>query len=181
MTKLALGIVLVSAIATLGDYVWYEIGVRHRMIAGIIHGAVLLMSVGGVLGWPARRVGVGLQTGIGAGVVGALTYYAMAPTMGYPAMFAAWSVVWLLLAYGEGRILSRPQRPWLTLLTRGVIAAALSGVAFYAISGTVWGRPPAGGRNYLQHFVAWIVAWAPGLIAIGWPRRSTGAPGNSRR
>jgi hypothetical protein len=169
MTKLALGIVLVSAVSTLGDYIWYGIGVKHRMVAGIIHGAVLVMSVGGVLGWPARRVGIGLQVGIGAGVVGALTYYAMAPAMGYPAMFVAWVVVWLLLAYGEGRILSRPQRAWLTLLTRGVIAAALSGIAFYAISGTVWGRAPAGGRNYLQHFVAWIVAWAPGIIAIGWP------------
>ena len=155
--------------------------VSGRMIAGIIHGAVLLMSVGGVRGWPARRVGVGLQVGLGAGVVGALSYYARAPALGYPAMFAGWGVGWLLRGYGEGRVLSRPQRPWLTLLTRGVIAAALSGVAFYAISGTVWGRPPAGGRNYLQHFVAWIVAWAPGIIAIGLPHRGSGSTAGSRR
>ena len=171
MTKLTLGILIVSAVATLGDYIWYEVGVRHRMIAGIIHGAVQLMSVGGVLGWPVRRVGIGLQVGIGAGVVGALAYYAMAPAMGYPAMFAAWVVMWMLLAYGEGRILQRSPRPWLTVLTRGVIAAALSGIAFYAISGTVWGRAPAGGRSYLKHFAAWLVAWAPGILAIGLPGR----------
>jgi hypothetical protein len=173
MIKLTLGIVIVSAIATLGDYIWYEIGVRHRMIAGVIHGAALLMSVGGVLGWTARRVGIGLQVGIGAGIVGALAYYALAPAMGYPAMFVAWVVVWMLLAYGEGRILGRPARPWLTVLTRGVIAAALSGIAFYAISGTVWGRAPAGGRSYVQHFFAWIVAWAPGILAIGLPGRTS--------
>ena len=49
--------------------------------------------------------------------------------------------------------------------------AALSGVAFYAISGTVWGRTPPGGRNYLQHFAAWLVAWAPGILAIGWKKK----------
>jgi hypothetical protein len=166
MLKLLLGIIFVAAIATLGDYIWYEIGVAHRMIAGVIHGALQLMAVGGVLGWLVRRTAIGLQVGIGAGVVGALAYYAMAPAMGYPAMFAAWMVVWLLLALGEGRILRPTPRPWLAALARGAIAAVASGITFYAIAGTVWGRTPPGGRNYLRHFVAWIVAWAPGIIAI---------------
>jgi len=173
MTKLLLGIILVSIVSTAGDYVWYEIGVRHRMIAGVIHGAVLLMAVGGALGWPAGRVAAGLQVGIGAGVVGALAYYALVPSLrSIASMIAAWALVWLLLAFGEGRLLHRTRRSWGSVLTRGVIAAVLSGVAFYAISGTIWGRAPAGGRNYLQHFVAWIVAWAPGMIAIAVTRRS---------
>lgn len=167
MLNLLIGIVIVAGVSTLGDYIWYGIGVRDRMMAGIIHGALLLMSVGGVLGWPVRRTIAGLQVGVGAGVLGALAYYALAPGMGYPAMFAAWAIVWLLLAVGEGRILQRTRRPWLSVLVRGVTAAVLSGLAFYAISGTVWGRPPVGGRNYLHHFAAWIVAWAPGIIAIG--------------
>ena len=69
----------------------------------------------------ARRIVAG-SVGIGAGVVGALAYYAMAPAMGYPAMFAAWVVVWLLLA-SERDACCRPPRPWLNVLTRGVIAA----------------------------------------------------------
>ena len=170
MIKLAFGILIVSAVATLGDYIWYEIGVRHRMVAGIIHGALQLMAVGGVLGWPARRIGARPGRGIGAGVLGALSYYAMAPAMGYPAMFISWMVVWILLA-SERAPLQSARRPWLNVLARGVIAAVISGVAFYAISGTVWGPPPAGGRNYLKHFAAWLVAWAPGILAIGWPKR----------
>ena len=174
MTRLAIGIVIVAAVSTLGDYIWYEYGVRHRMTFGILHGALMLMSVGGALGWPARRVAYGLAIGVGAGVLSALAYYAMQPALGYPAMFASWVVVWLLLAYGEGRMLQKPARTWSAVLTRGMIASVLSGVAFYAISGTVWGRPPAGGRNYAQHFAAWLIAWAPGMIAIGAPRGGAG-------
>ena len=171
MIKLAFGILIVSAVATLGDYIWYEAGVRHRMVAGIIHGALQLMAVGGVLGWAAGRTAPGLAVGVGAGVLGALSYYAMAPAMGYPAMFISWMVVWILLAVGEGFLLQSARRPWLNTLARGAIAAVISGVAFYAISGTVWGPPPAGGRNYVKHFAAWLVAWAPGILAIGWPKR----------
>jgi hypothetical protein len=171
MSKLVIGVILVAFVAAFGDYIWYEYGVRHRMIVGILHGALMLMSVGGALGWPANRVTSGLGVGVAAGVLGALSYYAMEPALGYPAMFAAWVIVWLILAYGEGRLLQEPARPWSAVLTRGMIAAVLSGVAFYAISGTVWGRPPAGGRNYLKHFAAWLVAWAPGMMAIGAPRR----------
>jgi hypothetical protein len=171
MSKLLLGILVVAAVSTLGDYIWYEYAVRHRMTVGILHGALMLMAVGGALGWPAKRLTSGLGIGVAAGVLGAVSYYAMEPALGYPAMFAAWVIVWLLLAYGEGRLLQEPARPWSAVLTRGMIAALLSGVGFYAISGTVWGRPPAGGRNYLQHLAAWLVAWAPGMMAIGAPRR----------
>ena len=172
MVKLAVGILLVSAVATLGDYIWYEIGVGHQIVSGIIHGALQLMAVGGVLGWAAGRVVPGLIVGIGAGVLGALSYYAMAPAMGYPAMFISWMVVWILLAVGEGRLLQSTRRSWLNVLAAGVIAAVISGVAFYAISGTVWGPPPAGGRNYAKHFAAWLIAWAPGILAIGYGGRA---------
>ena len=49
MANLLIGILFVAAVATAGDYVWFEIGVRHRAIAGAIHGAVLLGAVGLVL------------------------------------------------------------------------------------------------------------------------------------
>ncbi len=53
---------------------------------------------------------------------------------------------------------------------RGVLAAALGGLAFYLVVGTLWGRPPAGGRNYALQFAAWAFAWGPGLAALMWPR-----------
>src|SRR5262249_46605123 len=139
MVKLVTGVFVVAAVATFGDYVWFEIGVRHRMINGILHGAALLMAAGGALGWPGGRAAFGLGMGIAAGVLGALTYYALLPLLGQPAMLTAWVVVWLLLAIGEGRIVQRPTRGWRKILVSGLLAAVVSGVAFYAVSGIVWG------------------------------------------
>ena len=167
MLPILIGILLVSFVSTAGDYVWYEYSVRHRVTVGILHGAVLLMAVGGVVGVAARRVGAGLPIGAAAGVGGALAYYLIdTVTRGSVAMIAAWAVCWLLLAVGEGRLLQRPQRPWSEVVTRGVVAAILGGLAFYAVVNILWGRPPAGGRNYLVQFAAWTVAWAPGILAL---------------
>ncbi len=170
--KLALGIVGVAAVATLGDFVWYEFGVRNRVIAGVVHGAVLLMAAGGALAWSHGRVVTGLAVGIGAGVIGALAYYALDLVMGQAAVLAAWISVWLLLAVGQGRIVQRPPRAWKAVVTSGVAAALLSSLTFYAVSGIVWGRAPADGRNYALQLACWLVAWTPGLLAIGAGTRS---------
>lgn len=167
MLTILVGIFAVALIATAGDYIWYEFGVRHQIWTGIVHGAVLLMAVGGVVGLAARRFAAGLPLGAAAGVGGAIAYYLIdAVTRGSVAMIAAWAVCWLLLAFGEGRLLQRPQRPWSEVVIRGVLASILAGIAFYAVVGVLWGRPPAGGRNYLVQFGAWMVAWAPGILAL---------------
>jgi hypothetical protein len=173
MIQPILGILVVAAVATAGDFVWYHFGIRQTILAGVIHGAALLMSVGAALGWSARRVLTGLQMGIVAGVIGALSYYALVHATGSTtAMITAWAVVWIALAIGEGRVLQKPRRPWLDVVTRGIIAAVLSGLAFYAVSSGLWGREPAGGRNYLLQYARWIVAWAPGIITIAMPSRA---------
>jgi hypothetical protein len=162
-----LGIVLVAFVSTAGDYVWYEFGVRHRVLVGILHGAVLLMAVGGVVGAAARRVLAGLPIGGAAGLGGAVADYLVdMVARGGIAMMAAWAICWLLLAVGEGRLLQRPQRPWSEVVGRGVLAAVLGGLSFYLVVNILWGRPPAGGRNYLVQFAAWTIAWAPGMLAL---------------
>lgn len=167
MLALITGILFVAAVATAGDYIWYEFGVRHRVLIGILHGAVLLMAVGGVVGLSARRIAAGLPIGAAAGIGGALTYYALdTATRGIIAMVAAWVICWLILAVGEGRLLQRPPRSWTEVVTRGVLASILAGVSFYAVVGLLWGRPPAGRRNYLVQFAAWTIAWAPGILAL---------------
>ncbi len=50
MLKPVIGVLFVAAVATGGDAFWYEMGVRHRMTAGALHGALLLGAVGLVLG-----------------------------------------------------------------------------------------------------------------------------------
>lgn len=162
-----LGILFVAAVATAGDYIWYEFGVRHRILIGVLHGALLLMAVGGVVGVSARRIAAGLSIGAAAGIGGAFAYYAIDTiARGRVAMIAAWIICWLILAVGEGRLLQRPPRSWTEVLIRGVLASILAGLAFYSVVNVLWGRAPAGGRNYLVQFAAWTVAWAPGILAL---------------
>jgi hypothetical protein len=168
---IVLGILGVALVATLADYTWYTLHVRHSLTTGLIHGAVLLTAVGAVLGLDAGRPVKGLPIGTLSGVGGALIYYVLVAlvdrrTYG-TAIPAAWVGMWLLVAVLDGRWLRAPQRrPWPEVALRGLLAAVLGGVAFFLVMNTLWGRPPATGRNYLVQFAAWAVAWAPGLLAL---------------
>jgi hypothetical protein len=169
--KIGLGILGVALVATLADYTWYTVGVRHTITTGIIHGAVLLTAVGAVLGLDAGRVVRGLPIGMLSGVGGALIYYLLIALVDRRTYGAAiplsWVAMWLLVALLDGRWLRAPnRRPWGEIAVRGVLAAILGGAAFYLVMNTLWGRPPATGRNYFMQFAAWVVAWAPGLLAL---------------
>jgi len=85
-------------------------------------------------------------------------------------MLAAWAALWIMLAWLDARVLRRGARGTREMLTRGALAAVLGGLAFYLTVDTLWGRPPAGGRNYAVQFAAWVFAWAPGIVALTWPR-----------
>lgn len=192
MISTLIGVLIVALVSTVGDYIWYEFGVRHQMLVGILHGAVLLAAVGGVIGAASGRVAAGLPVGAAAGVAGALVYYAIVAAggrgSGSMAMVVAWAAVWVTLAALDGRVLrSAAPRSWIEILTRGLVAAVLGGITFYLVMDTLWGRPPAGGRDYLVQFGAWVVAWAPGLLATAGRKRNDGAglvrpdPGRSDR
>ena len=172
MVKAILGTLIVAAVSTASDYTWFEFGVRHSLWTGVVTGAVMLMAVGGAIGWTGRRVSAGLWLGVVSGVLGALAYFAMEPALGRnAAMMAAWVSVWLALAIGDGRLVRSPRRSWIDALGRGALAALLSGVAFYLMVSSLWGHESAGGRNYALQYARWIVAWAPGILAIAWPTR----------
>jgi hypothetical protein len=178
-TAIVVGILVVAAVATAMDWVWYTFGVGHTLAAGLIHGAVLLTVVGGVLGAAAGRTLRGLPVGTIAGLGGALAYYAFIAIFGgrtYGAAIpAAWVVMWLLLAVLEGRWLrAGSPRSWREIAARGLVAAALGAVAFYLVLDTLWGAPPSSGRNYALQLAAWAFAWAPGLLALAAGRSSGG-------
>jgi len=171
MLKQVIGVLVVAAVATGGDAFWYEMGVRHRMTAGALHGALLLGAVGLVLGWISNRPIQGLIAGVGAGVAGAMAYYGMVAMGGRDAslmaMVAAWAAVWLMLAVLDGRWLRAPAlRTWPEILTRGIAAAVLGGLAFYLMVGILWDHDREAGKNYLLQYGAWLVAWAPGMLAL---------------
>jgi hypothetical protein len=165
------GVLVVAAVATAGDFIWYTYGVRHTIVAGLVHGALLLTVVGAVLGAASGRVLKGLPIGALAGIGGAASYFVLVAfidrrTYG-SAIPAAWVIMWLMLAALEGRWLRAPQpRTWAAIAGRGLAAAVIGGLAFYLVMNILWGRPPAGGRNYVVQFFAWAFAWAPGLLAL---------------
>ena len=167
------GIAVVAGAATLADFIWYGVGVRHTMAAGIVHGALLLTVVGGALGAASGRAIKGLPVGALAGVGGALSYYLLVVLIDSrpygAAIPGAWVIMWLLLAALEGRWLRAPdQRSWTAIAARGTIAAVTSGVAFAVVRNMLWGTPPGGERNYVLQFLLWACAWAPGLLALTW-------------
>lgn len=169
------GIAVVALAATLGDYIWYTVGVRHTMTAGLVHGALLLTTVGAALGAASGRLVKGLPIGTLAGIGGALSYYLLIAVMDSrtygPAIPGAWIFMWLLLAALDGRWLRAPhRRSWTQVASRGALAAVLGGIAFALVRNILWGRPPADGRNYLLQYAAWAFAWAPGLLALSWDR-----------
>lgn len=174
--RIVAGILGVALVATLADYTWYTLHLRHSIVTGVIHGMVLLTVVGAVLGLDAGRLVKGLPIGAIAGIGSALTYYSLVAlvdsrTYG-SAIPASWVALWLILAVLDGRWLRAPQRrTWREIAVRGALAAVLSGAAFFMVMTTLWGRPPATGRNYGVQFAAWVVAWAPGLLALTLGRR----------
>jgi rhodanese-related sulfurtransferase len=164
------GVGIVAVLSASGDFLWYHFGIRHRMTAGLLHGALLLTVVGGVLGHASGRFLKGLPVGALAGLGGAMSYYAIIAITGgrtYGAAIpAAWIVLWVLLAVFDGRWIRRPRRPWRAVAARGTLAAIAGGLAFALVMTSLWGRPPAGGRNYFLQGLLWALAWAPGLGAL---------------
>jgi hypothetical protein len=164
--------IFVALVATVGDFIWFEFGVSHTAWHGILHGAVLLLAVGLVLGHHAGALWRGALGGVFSGVAGALTFYAVAGGLGYlAALLTAWVFTWIVLAAVAAWLREElaTVRRW---ILPGLAAAVASGVTFYLVSG-IWTEHPDGGRNYLWHLMAWTLAWGPGVTLLTWKRVST--------
>ncbi len=160
--------VFVALIATLGDFYWFEYGVQHTTLHGVLHGAALLCAVGLVLGQHTGAWIRGALGGIGAGVGGALAFYAVVGGLGYlGGLIAAWVFMWMALAAVVAWLRDelRAVQRW---LVPGLIAAASSGAMFYLVSAIWTDHAPDDGRNYFWHLIAWTIAWAPGITALTW-------------
>lgn len=151
-----------GGVMTLGDLVWEYFGVRHSVLSGVLHGAAMCLCIGGILGARAGRLAAGLMAGPLVGALAAGTFYALASTLGWGAMLPAWMLFWICFAVLQ-HMLVKETLP--KVLGRGLVAAVLSGLAFYAISG-IWTRPSPGGPNYAVHFVYWSFAFLPGFLAL---------------
>jgi hypothetical protein len=157
---------LLGAVMTIGDFVWSYFDIRHSMYAGVSHGAAMCLCIGAVVGGRSGRTGIGAAAGVGIGALAALTFYSMASTLGWGAMLPAWMLFWICFALLQHAF----RRGTLNAaVARGVVAAVLSGLAFYGISG-IWTHPSPGGPNYAVHFISWSFAFLPGFVVLFFDR-----------
>jgi hypothetical protein len=164
MTIALVGAVATAAVSTLGDFVWATAIPRHMPRYGLAHGALLFLAVGLYLGALVQRPVLGAAGGALIGLAAAGSFYVLAPLIGFSVMFLVWFGVWLALAVFDGRALGRRANVG-EMVVRGVAAAALSGVAFYAVSG-IWFPFRPRGWDYAIHFASWTAAYLPGFLAL---------------
>jgi hypothetical protein len=89
-------------------------------------------------------------------------------------MFVMWPAFWVALAFLNGMGLGEPRTGRGEAVARGLVAAVLSGLAFWSISG-IWTHHGPGGPNYPYNFACWTFAFLPGFLAL-LLRRSRSAP-----
>jgi hypothetical protein len=157
--------ILLGAVMTFGDWLWAAMHIRHTVTAGLLHGAAMCLCLGAVIGVRARRVVAGTLGGPVIGILAAGLFYLLAPSLRMMAMFPAWMFFWICFAIMQGWL--QKDRGGVAGLMVGVVAAMLSGLAFYAISG-IWTRHDPGGPNYAWHLAAWTFAFFPGFAALFW-------------
>ena len=157
------GALALAALNTFGDFVWARYIPRHRVVFGLAHGVVLLMALGLHLGLVRKQPVRGALAGASVGLLAATSFYALAPLLGYSAMFVSWMALWVGFAGLDAHL--RGVGAGGEVVWRGLLAAGGSGVAFYAISG-IWTKPAPGGPNYAFHFICWTIAFLPGLAAL---------------
>ena len=159
-----------AAVMTFGDWLWAALNIRHTVTAGMLHGAAMCLCLGAAIGLRARRVAPGIIAGPIIGVLAAGVFYLLAPSLRLMAMFPAWMFFWICFAVLQGWL--QRDRGMVTSLFIGIVAAVLSGLAFYAISG-IWTRHDPGGPNYPWNFAAWTIAFFPGFAALFWRSQPT--------
>ena len=147
---------------TFGDWLWAALHIRHSTTAGVAHGAAMCLCLGIAIGIRAGRVLPATIAGPFIGATAAGVFYALARSLRWGAMFPAWMLLWILFALLQ-RQLTRGERLGVAM-KRGILAALLSGFAFYLIS-DIWIHEAAH-PSLAAHFGAWTFAFLPGFGAL---------------
>ena len=164
LTPALVGSLLLAALSTVADYVWYLDIPGHQVLSGATHGAVLFAALGGYLGWRKGKAGIGLLGGLLSGLFAALSFYALAPIGGYNMMLASWLILWILLAalqtYLDGRL------DLAKAIGRGIVTAIVAALGFGIVLFQLYRRWPPETFSFVTHYVAWAVAYLPGLYLL---------------
>lgn len=159
-----IGSVLLATLSTAADYVWFLDIPGHQVLSGSIHGAVLFAALGAYLGWRKEKFLIGLAGGLLSGVIAALSFYALAPLGGYNMMLVSWVLLWIMLAalqtYLDGRL------DLAKAVGRGLITSIVAAVGFAVVLFQLYRGWPPENFSVFRHFVAWSMAYLPGLYVL---------------
>ena len=159
-----IGSLLLATLSTIADYIWFLDIPRHQVLSGSIHGASLFAALGAYLGWRKGKLPIGLLGGLGSGIVAALSFYALAPLGGYNMMLVSWLILWIMLAglvtYLDGRF------EMAKALGRGVLTAVVAALGFGVVLFQLYRGWPPESFSVFKHFVAWSMAYLPGLFVL---------------
>ena len=158
------GSLLLATLSTIADYVWFLDIPGHQVMSGSIHGASLFSALGAYLGWRKGKLLAGLLGGLASGLIAALSFYVLAPFGGYNMMLVSWLVLWILLAglqtYLDGRV-DVPKA-----LVRGLVTSIVAGLGFAVVLFQLYRAWPPETFSVFKHFVAWSMAYLPGLYVL---------------
>jgi hypothetical protein len=73
--------VTLGALMTFGDFLWDVLRLRHRVVTGLAHGALMCLCIGAFVGIRARKPLAGLLFGPPIGLLAAAGFYLLAPWM----------------------------------------------------------------------------------------------------
>jgi hypothetical protein len=163
LRAVVLASLFLGAVMAFGDYLWAALRIQHRVANGIAHGAAMCLCLGIAIGVHARRPLPATLAGPVIGVIAAGTFYLLAPWLRMSAMFPAWMLFWILFAILQQQL--REGERLTAAVIRGLVAAVLSGLAFYAISG-IWTGPSHDEPILAVRFAAWSFAFLPGFLVL---------------
>jgi hypothetical protein len=144
--------------------VWFLDIPQHQVTSGAIHGAVLFAALGAYLGWRRGKLGIGLAGGLASGLIAALSFYALAPLGGYNMMLVSWVLLWTMLAALQTHLDGRldPAKA----VGRGLVTSIAAAVGFAVVLFQLYRRWPPETFSVFRHFVAWSMAYLPGLYVL---------------
>ena len=166
-----------GVICTLGDFLWAWWQIPHKTVYGIVHGALMCVCVGAILGFLAgggRAALIGAGLCLSAGILISAAFYPLYEWIGNGAMFLCWMLLWLAFALvhrrlvGSGESLGR-------VSVRGLLTALTSASGFYPVY-LLWTNPPDG--DYYLFLAAWTVAFLPGFFCLMVGHQSGGVDKN---
>jgi hypothetical protein len=158
--------VLLGGINTLIDFVSLEFKLETRPIYLLARVVLICYCTGLIVGARAKQILIGSITGIVMGLVLGAGYYMLMPVIGWWGLALTWTLFWV--AFGLVDTLLQ-EGGAVTAILVSLAAAALSGLAFYAVS-TVWSETSPETPSHIRGLVVWTSAFLPGFVVVFWRR-----------